>query len=249
MYPKLFNIDFANITIYTYGVCIAIGALLAIHYTTIKAKNELGVKLSLNFFYLIFIAGFIGGKIFFYLENPLFYIKNPSAILSNLSGGFVFYGSFLFILPLIIWYLKKHKIEILPLLDILAITVLIVHAIGRIGCFFAGCCYGDTTNSSFGLVFPTTHGQAVHPTQLYESFTLFIIMILLLFYKKHQQFKGQLFLIYIALYGSSRIILELFRNDTRGFIINNVISHSQAIALCLIAISTFFYFKLNKQLN
>ena len=255
MHPELFHIDFDNflglptITIYTYAVCIVLGTIIATHYAKWSAKKDIGIKLSNNLVYLIFIAGYVGGKLFFYLENPRYYFENPSVILDTFSSGFVFYGSFITIIPIMIWYLKKHQIAILPIFDIAAIATLIVHAIGRLGCFSAGCCYGAPTSSSFGLVFPTSHAQIVHPTQLYESFVLFVIMIFLLLYKKHKQFQGQLFLLYIGLYASSRIILELFRGDIRGYIINYVLSHSQGIAMCLILISTFFYYKLNKQLT
>ncbi len=255
MHPELFHIDFNNflglhaITIYTYAVCIVLGTVIATHYAKWSAKKDVGIKLSNNLVYLIFIAGYVGGKLFFYLENPSYYFENPSVILDTFSSGFVFYGSFIAIIPVLIWYLKKHKIAILPIFDIAAIATLIVHAIGRLGCFSAGCCYGAPTSSSFGLVFPTSHAQIVHPTQLYESFVLFVIMIFLLLYKKHQRFQGQIFLLYLGLYACSRIILELFRGDTRGYIINDVLSHSQGIAMCLIVISTFFYYKLNKQLT
>lgn len=255
MHPELFHIDFNNflglptVTIYTYAVCIVLGTIIATHYAKWSAKKELGIKLSNNLVYLIFIAGYIGGKLFFYLENPRYYFNNPSVILDTYSSGFVFYGSFIAIIPVLIWYLKKHQIALLPILDISAIAVTIVHSVGRLGCFTAGCCFGYPTSSNFGLVFPTSHEHSVHPTQLYESFALFLIMIFLIMFKKHKQFNGQLFLLYLGLYASCRIFLEFFRGDTRGYLISNFVSHSQGIAFCLILISTFFYYKLNKQLT
>ena len=254
MYPEISHINFHNflglhnITIYTYSVCIVVGTVIATHYAKWSAKKELNITLSNNLVYLIFIAGYIGGKLFFYLENPLYYLNKPSAILDTFSNGFVFYGSFITIIPVLIWYLKKQQIAILPILDIAAIAVTVVHAIGRLGCFSAGCCYGLPTNSSFGSVFPLSHGQSVHPTQLYESFLLFSIMIFLTLFKKYKQFNGQLFLMYLGLYASGRIFLEFFRGDTRGYLIGDLISHSQGIAMLFIMISTFFYYKLNKQL-
>ena len=204
--------------------------------------------MSNNFFYLIFIAGFVGGKLFYFLENPTKYFNNLKLILDNFSGGFVFYGSFVTIIPLLIWYLKKHKIPILPMLDILAITTLIVHSIGRLGCFFGGCCYGKPTDTFMGMIFPTTHGTKVHPTQLYEIAALLIIMVLLFYIKQKQQFKGQLFLLYIIFYAIARNILELFRGDTRGFIIDGVLSHSQFIGIVLILITVLIYRKIRNKI-
>jgi phosphatidylglycerol:prolipoprotein diacylglycerol transferase len=250
MHPELFHIDFFGYkqTIYTYAFLIALGTLIAVTYTKWRAKKELGIyELSNNFFYLVFIAGFIGGKVFYYLEKPKYFLDNPELMLNNFSGGFVFYGSFIFIIPVVIWYLKKHKIPILPMLDILAITTIIVHSIGRLGCFFGGCCYGKPTDVFTGIDFPKTNGIKVHPTQLYEITALIIILLILLYIKKKQQFKGQLFILYLILYAIARSILELFRGDKRGFIIEDILSHSQFIGMLFIFIAIFLYKKLNQK--
>ncbi len=256
MHPVLFNFQLPfyshNVTIYTYAFCIVIGTLVASLYTKWRAKKDLNiVYLPNSFFYIIFIAGFIGGKLFYYIENPIFYYNNPHFLLDNFSGGFVFYGSFITIIPTVIWYLKKRNIPVLPMLDILAITTIIVHSIGRIGCFSAGCCYGSHTNSFFGLIFPTSNNLTVHPTQLYEATLLILLAIVLLYIKKRQQFNGQLFLVYIGMYAILRVILEFFRGDRRGFIIENALSHSQFIALLILLISLFLYRKLKakKKIN
>jgi phosphatidylglycerol:prolipoprotein diacylglycerol transferase len=247
MHPELFHFDLFGFhqTIYTYALLIVLGTIAASLYTKWRAKKELGIAdLSNNLFYLVFLAGFVGGKLFFYLERPVYYFNKPSLMLDNFSGGFVFYGSFLFIFPVLIWYLKKYKIPVLPMLDILAITTLIVHGIGRLGCFFGGCCYGKPTDSFVGLVFPKTHGVKVHPSQLYEITALLIIAIILLYIKRKQQFKGQLFILYVIFYAVVRALLELFRGDKRGFIIDGVLSHAQFVALILISIASFYFFRL-----
>jgi phosphatidylglycerol:prolipoprotein diacylglycerol transferase len=164
-------------------------------------------------------------------------------MLHNFSGGFVFYGSFITIIPVVIWYLKKYKIPLLPMLDILAITTLIVHSIGRLGCFLGGCCYGKPTNSFIGMSFPKTNEIHVHPSQLYEIAVLLLIIGILFYLKKKQQFNGQLFLSYIIFYAIARNILELFRGDHRGFIIDGVLSHSQFIGIILILITIIIYQK------
>lgn len=251
MHPELFSFHFNNqqITIYTYAFCIAFGTLLAILYTKWQAKKTLKITLSNNFFYLIFVAGFIGGKIFLFLERPMYYIQNPKSVLNIFSGGFVFYGSFICTVVFVVWYLKKQKISVLPILDILAIATIIVHAIGRVGCYFAGCCFGKPTNSFLGIVFPTTNSTPVHPSQLYEVGSILLIMIGLFIIKKNKQFIGQIFLSYVLLYAIARSILEIFRGDNRGFIIEQYLSHSQFIAICLTIIVCHFYYKLNKKIT
>jgi phosphatidylglycerol:prolipoprotein diacylglycerol transferase len=249
MHPQLFHFEFPfssqQVTIYTYAFCIVLGTLLAALYTKWRSKKELGIQnLPNSFFYIIFIAGFIGGKLFFYLERPLFFWNNPHLMLDNFSGGFVFYGSFVTIIPIVISYLKNYKIPVLPMLDILAITTIIAHSLGRIGCFNAGCCYGSETTSFFGITFPNSNNLTVHPTQLYEASILICIAIILLTIKKRQQFKGQLFLLYIAMYAICRTIIELFRGDKRGSIIDNYVSHSQFIALLILITALLLYKKL-----
>ena len=135
----------------------------------------------------------------------------------------------------------------LPILDILAITTTIVHTIGRIGCFFAGCCYGKPTDTIFGIIFPTTNSIKVHPSQLYEIITILAIMIGLFIIKKRKQFNGQIFMSYVVLYAIARSVLEIFRGDNRGFVIDNFLSHSQFIAFCLTLIVGYFYIKLNNK--
>ena len=233
-----------QVTVYTYAFVIALGCLIAAVYTKKSAKKELKIDLPNSFFYMIFCAGFVGGKVLFFLEKPLFYYANPKLILSHFASGYVFYGSFIFCILAIGYYLKKKRIPVLPMLDILAITTLIVHGIGRLGCFFAGCCYGKPTDHLFGVVFPLSNNVSVHPTQLYEATILLLIMIFLLYLKKHKQFNGQIFILYLSLYAISRTIMELFRGDKRGFLIEGFLSHSQGIAILLLIISIFAYFKL-----
>lgn len=247
MFPKL--LEYQNITIYTYAICIAFGTLLAVLYTKWQAKKTLDINLKNSFFYIVFIAGFIGGKLFLFFEKPLYYIQNPQSIFTVFSGGFVFYGSFICITITIIWYLKKHKILVLPMLDILAITTTIVHSIGRLGCFFAGCCYGKETNSIFGITFPNTGLTTVHATQLYEVLSILFIMSLLFIIKQKKKFNGQIFMSYVVLYAIARSFLEVFRGDNRGFIIDRLLSHSQFIALCLIIITIVTYIKINKKIS
>jgi len=247
MYPELFHFDIFGFhqSIYTYAFCIVAGTLVAAKYTKWRAKKEMNdLILPNSFFYTIFIAGFVGGKLFYYLERPLFFMQHPEQLLHNFSGGFVFYGSFITIIPVIILFVRRHHILLLPLLDILAFTTLIVHSIGRLGCFFGGCCYGKPTDSVFGIAFPQTNGINVHPTQLYEIVAIIIIGLVLLYIKKNQKFKGQIFLLYIIFYAIVRSIIELFRGDARGFIIDGSISHAQFIAFIITSTGLLIYYKL-----
>ena len=135
------------------------------------------------------------------------------------------------------------------MMDRLAITACIIHFCGRLGCFFAGCCYGVPTDSFLGITFTDPNAQAeplhtaLHPTQLYEATLIGSILVLLYMLKRHGRLEGKLFFIYVILYASGRSIIEIFRGDVRrGYIIDDVLSHSQFISLLLIAFAIGYYF-------
>jgi phosphatidylglycerol---prolipoprotein diacylglyceryl transferase len=242
----------SGITIYSYGFFIVIGALLGMWYTTRETKRQIGASFDTinTLFILLILAAVIGGKVFFFFENPSYYLQNPKKLLSG--QGFVFYGSLLFTIPVMLWYFKKHKFPVMRMLDIMAITTGIVHFFGRIGCFMAGCCYGKPHAGILGVHFthPDTMarplGEALHPTQLYDAGAIFMILLIIVWIRKWKTFDGQIFLSYLMLYAISRSVVEIFRGDlSRGFIIGDWLSHSQFISFLLLIVCLYFYRKMD----
>jgi phosphatidylglycerol---prolipoprotein diacylglyceryl transferase len=252
MYPKL--LELGDFTVYSYGFCIMIGVILGYFYISKNAKTELGIeseKISEMILYVI-IAAIIGGKVFLYLADLPHYLANPAEMLSNFGAGFVFYGSFIFAIPTLLWFFKKNKMPVLKMLDISAIGGTIVHGMGKLGCFLSGCCHGKVCNAAFGVVFshPETNAEPIntplYPVQLIDAFMLFGIFVLLIFKRKDKQFDGQLLLIYAILYGIGRFITEFLRGDEgRGNI--GPLSHSQFIGLILAIAGSIIYYKLLKK--
>lgn len=252
MYPVLFELG--GIKIYSYGLMIALGAIAGIVYMAIRGKKELKLTFDQvnSLFILIFIAAFVGGKVFLFFEDVSRYTSNPMQLLAG--QGFVFYGSFLFAIPVTLWFFRKHKLPAYQMLDIMAITTCLVHMFGRIGCFMAGCCFGKPTDSFLGVTFTDPACSAeplntpLHAAQLYEAFYILMVLIVLIFLRSRKKFHGQLFLTYLMLYAIGRIILEYFRGDlARGFVINNYLSYAQFVALLVIAATLFFYVRLQKR--
>lgn len=252
MHPTLFN--FGSITIYTYGFCIAVGALLGFGYMYWQGKKQFGLTFdqSNNLFVMLVVAGIVGGKFFLIFEDPALYLSNPKKLISG--SGFVFYGSLLLAIPIMLWYFKKIKVPVLGMLDVMAVVTCIVHGCGRIGCFMAGCCYGKPTDGIFGVTFTNPVCQAeplhtaLHPTQLYEAIFIFILMTVLILSRSKKKFNGQLFLIYLIVYAVGRGVLEIFRGDIqRGFVIENILSNSQFISLGVISIAIYFYVRLKRK--
>lgn len=252
MYPVLFEI--AGFKVYSYGFMIALGAIAGVAYMAVRGKKEVGLSFDQanTLFLLIFVAAFVGGKLFLFFENPSMYLESPGRLIKG--RGFVFYGSFLLAIPTMLWFFRKNKLNPYKMLDVMAITTCLVHMFGRIGCFLAGCCYGVPTDSSLGVIFtdPACYADPkntpLHPTQLYEAFYIFIVMIVLLFLRDRRKFYGQLFLLYLILYAAGRSVLELFRGDEeRGYLIQNVLSHSQFIAIVVIGASAYVYTRWSKK--
>jgi phosphatidylglycerol:prolipoprotein diacylglycerol transferase len=241
----------ATITIYWYGFLIALGAIAAIAHTAYQSKKQFQLKFEdvNSLFLLLLIASIVGGKVFYLFEDPSYYLSHLGELFTG--RGFVFYGSFLFTIPVMLVFFKVHKLPVLGMLDIMGITTCIVHIFGRLGCFMAGCCHGKPYDGPLSVIFTDTHSLAnplnteLHPTQLYSATMIGIILIILLRIKQRQVFSGQIFMSYLILYATGRAIIEIFRGDiSRGFIIDGYVSHSQFISLFLIIGAIGIYYKL-----
>lgn len=258
MHPKLFTIPLPeflsrllgvnSITVYSYAFCIVLATVISCLYIKSAAKKSLNnFAVPNSFFYAMFLAGFVGGKLFLFLERPGYYFSDPAQMLDIFSGGFVVYGSIICIALFTFLYCKKHSISVYGLLDIMAIASILPMALGRVGCFLGGCCYGKPTDSFLGVVFPATTPFAVHPTQLYDAVLLSLVLTCLFIMNKHKKIQGQVFLLYIILYATERFFLEFLRGDFRGTLFNGLISHAQVISILAISIAFILFNKLKKQ--
>ena len=242
--PEIFGFKIPS-----YGLMTALGYCAAIYYC-IKNRKYLGVSkelLSDIIFYLI-LGALIGGKIFFILFNwDIFWASN---FIEKLRYGFVFYGGFLGALAVLSFFTKNKNISFIKTLDFFAPALALGHAIGRIGCFLAGCCYGKETTSFLGIIFnhPDTlvphhlQNTPLYPTQLFEAFANFILFIILAKLYKKQTQPGTTALTYIMGYALVRFIIEFFRGDDRGFILLGLYP-SQIIALILFCLAAVLLFR------
>lgn len=257
MHPELFKFntpDFLTgllpneIVIYSYGALILIGVLAAFSYLKKYAYNDFGLSedTSQSLLMGLIIMSVVGGKFFMIFENPSYYLSNPQSLISN--SGFVFYGSLIFSMGFVIWFIKKHQLSTWKFLDLIGFVAIIVHFFGRLGCFMAGCCHGIESHGPLAVTFTDPLSQAeplgvpLHPTQLYSSFMLASIFVILTLIRKRQQFEGQLFLLYLILYSTGRSIIEEFRGDeARGFLLDGWYSNSQFISTVIITFAIIAY--------
>ncbi|MBX7124989.1 MAG: prolipoprotein diacylglyceryl transferase, partial [Cyclobacteriaceae bacterium] len=215
MYPKL--IEIGPVTLYSYGMCIALGAIMGFLYMARQGHKQFGTSFdrSNSLFLWLVLSGVVGGKVFLFFENPSHYLNGPAELFSG--SGFVFFGSLLLCIPTMLLFFRHYHIPVRGMLDIMAIVTLIVHGFGRVGCFLAGCCYGIPTDSILGVTFTSESCQArplgvpLHPTQLYEASFLFVLLGILWFFSPIKKFDGQIFLLYLMSYAAGRSVLEIFQ--------------------------------------
>lgn len=202
-------------------------------------------------------AGLFGAALLYDLINWSAFVADPRAFLTH--PGMVFYGGFVAAAIAAIAYARRYAIDLAALADVAAVALPVGHAIGRIGCFLGGCCYGRPTSSRFGVMFTTpgtpafascfVHGP-IHPVQLYESFGLLAIAGIMVLAERRSDGRpaGWLFTLYLALYAFLRLGTEQFRGDfsERKFLVTGLLSTSQAIALAMLAVAAGLFFHLRR---
>ncbi|MFZ2960938.1 MAG: prolipoprotein diacylglyceryl transferase [Candidatus Ozemobacteraceae bacterium] len=153
------------------------------------------------------------------------------------SGGLVFYGGFIGTTAAVLVWAKWYKKRLRDLGDFIAPSLATGHSIGRLGCFFNGCCYGRVTELSWGVNFPNLHEATLrHPTQLYESAFCFLLVILSSLALR-RRLEGRLAAgltwgYYVCSYAVFRFLIEFVRDDERGgFFTAMGLSVSQGLAL------------------
>lgn len=247
MHPILFKIG--PITIYTYGVLIAaaffLGVALAVRQSRIEGEDPQKI-MDLSFY--ILLSAIVGSRLLYVAVEFKEYISDPIKILKVWEGGLVFYGGFIMAAAVVAVYVRNHGMNLWKTGDIFAPSIAIGQGVGRLGCFFAGCCYGRESDVPWSVVFRDPNTLApmdvhLHPTQLYDSANGFIIFFILIILRRFKKFDGQLFWTYTLLYAVGRFIVEIFRGDERGFVAAGL-STSQFIAILLFMTSIVMMMKL-----
>lgn len=206
-------ISWGPITLHSWGTVVAIAFALSL-YLMYRDAKRVGIEQSkiLDFGLLALILALVGARLIYVLFDLKTYLSSPVQILYLQQGGLSIHGALLGGLIAGIIFAKINKISFFELADLTAPFIILGQAIGRIGCFLAGICYGKVTTLPWAMQFVTVPGTR-HPTQLYESALDFIIFVFLWSYRKKKRFEGQLFLIYIMAYSAARGIVESLRDD------------------------------------
>jgi phosphatidylglycerol:prolipoprotein diacylglycerol transferase len=203
------------------------------------------------------VGGILGAKLYYVLLNYETLISDPRRLLLS-RGGLVWYGGFLLATAFVIWEIKRQKLPLPKMADIIAPALALAYAVGRMGCFLVGDDWGRPTDSWLGIAFPrgtpaTTvtnienlgiavdpalvekYGQVlpVHPTQLYEIGLSTLIFFLLWKIRGDGRATGWIFMLWLALAGTERFMVEFLRaKDDRFF---GILTLAQIISLAIVA--------------
>ena len=224
-------------TVYGYGLMIAIGVLVAYSVGEYRAKKQ-GLDPDSLFWITIscLVGGILGAKLLFIIVEIKSIIADPS-ILLDVTHGFVVYGGIIGGIGIGYLYCKLKKLVFLKYFDLVMPSIAIAQGFGRVGCMFAGCCYGRETDSWFHVIYHSSdfapNGVALIPTQMIMAILNFAHFFILAFViKKLVKHDGQIAGFYLVFYSIGRFFLEYLRNDPRGNV--NILSTSQFISLFIL---------------
>ena len=227
-----------GLTIPMYGVLSASGMLAAFVLLALTRKyTRFSEDHVLSVIIWAVISGFLGAKILYWLVEWKQVVADPAFLLRTLREGFVFYGSLIGGLIGVGIFAARKKLPFFAFTDYTIPGLVLGQAFGRVGCHFAGCCYGMECETPISVVFPAggaaPAGIPLLPTQLMEAAFLALLTILLVVLLKKKKPFGTVSGWYMVLYGAWRFGIEFFRSDERGFV--GALSTSQFISIFVFA--------------
>jgi phosphatidylglycerol:prolipoprotein diacylglycerol transferase len=245
MHPILFELG--GFPVYTYGVLLAAAYLLGLQFALVRARARgLDANRVMDLGIWVIVSALVGAKLLLVVVEWRRFSSGTGGLLNVHRSGGVFYGGLVTAVVFSLLYLRKHKMPIWTVTDVFAPAIALGHVIGRMGCFFAGCCFGRPTTVPWAITFHsdfaaqnvgTPTGVPLHPTQLYEAGAELIILGVLLGLERRsgRSFAGKTFWTYLLLYGISRFVIEFYRGDPRGTVA--FLSTSQFVSLLIVPLA------------
>ncbi|AZZ37841.1 prolipoprotein diacylglyceryl transferase [Bdellovibrio sp. qaytius] len=222
-------LDFGFIQVPTFYLVISLSItfVLLLVNAELNQNPKIDRKITFDIALIIMLTGFVGGRLaHVFYEEFAFYQEFPLEVFKFWKGGFVFYGGFILSLISVFAYLRAKKQNFYFWADFLTPYLALSYALGRIGCFFEGCCYGTHCELPWAVA-----GR--HPTQLYMVVAeLILIMGIVLFSRSRKLTTGLVFLMWVCGHSINRFVIEFYREDDRGALIMNL-SISQILSALL----------------
>lgn len=250
MHPEAF--DIGGITIYWYGIFVAAGVLLGLWTASRRALQAGLSRESIVDLGPWLIGGAVIGARLLYVISywEQFQGKSFWSLFAIRDGGLVFYGGLIGASAATLFYLWKKKLPVWRVADVLAPSIALGHAFGRIGCLMTGCCYGSACDLPWAIQFPKDHatgGIPVHPTQMYESIANFALYGALVWLFRRRSFDGQVFGVYLVAYAILRSIVELFRGDYPAYSFGGMLTPGQTVSLVIFVLGAALLWRMRQQ--
>jgi phosphatidylglycerol---prolipoprotein diacylglyceryl transferase len=253
MFPKV--IEIGDFFLPTYGLLVALAFLIALAIASrLGARTGLKAENVVNLGIYCAIAALLGAKLFLVLEQLPFYLANPGELfsLSMLQAGGVFFGGLVAALVVAFLYMRAQKLPALLTADAFAPGIALGHAIGRVGCFAAGCCWGDRCDLPWAVTFRNPDAQSMvgvplgvplHPTQLYEAGAEAIIFVVLYRSFMRPHYAGAVIGLYLMLYPAARFVVEFLRAHEEPYPFGGPLSSAQWMAVALFVLGVYLFRK------
>jgi len=200
-------------------------------------QKDLPFDKILDGLFWVLLGGVVGGRILFVIINWKDFTADPVTILALRDGGMAFHGSLIMAIAAGAWACRKNGLSFLRSADLVAPYIALGQAVGRLGCFLNGCCYGKITSANIGVTFPQDNYTRI-PVQIYSMVLLVFIWLILLGIRSKKKSQGSVIIAYIVTYSFYRFFVEFLRGDNPGivygFTLSQVISMAMLIAGVLV---------------
>ncbi len=243
MYPEIGHWGFLHVR--TYGLTLAIAFLVGT-WLGLKEARRYGMDEDKFLTVILFtlIGSIFGARLLYVMEHIADYRQQWSSVLALWQGGLTLYGGIVAGTIVGLWMARRQGLRVWRVADALAPSLALGTAIGRVGCFLNGCCYGRPTRLPWGIVYPPDTfpsiefgATPIHPSQIYFSLTSLVLFAVMWRLRKRVRFAGQLFWGFIVAYALVRIPLDFTRAYEPGSVLGQVggfdVTESQLVSLAL----------------
>jgi phosphatidylglycerol:prolipoprotein diacylglycerol transferase len=260
MYPILFEIG--GLTITSFGLMMFLSFISAAWILSLQLERR-GMNRDFAWDVLAWtaIAGIVGAKVYYLGLHWEDLVANPIGQLTS-RGGLVWYGGLIGGIAAYYWYARRRGMPLATTFDACAPALMLAYAVGRLGCFLVGDDYGLPTNAWYGIAFPngappSTAGYlrsvggeisasipdaaivTVHPTQLYEIGAALVLFAVLWHLSKKRLRPGQLFGLYLGLYGIERFLIEIVRAKSDRVLLG--LTTSQIASILMLSVAAYLW--------
>jgi phosphatidylglycerol---prolipoprotein diacylglyceryl transferase len=241
-----------SFSIYWYGIFVALGFLAGLWTASRRALYD-GIRgeTIVDLGPWLILGAIIGARGLFVISywREDFAGKPLWQMLNIRGGGLVFYGGLIGASLACVLYVRLKNLPLWRIADILAPSIALGHAFGRIGCLMNGCCYGRVCNLPWAIQFPyghETYPNRLHPTQIYESLLSLALYTFLAWRFRRKRFQGEIFAGYLLGYAVLRALVEMFRGDYTTYYLGGHVTPAQMLSVPIFAAGASLWLSLSR---